>query len=313
VSNFLVEIKERPPKSIRVYIAVVKVFLLENGIELPQLFWRRLGFRVKGSRARTIDKIPSNAELRATLQHMPIHGKAFFSVLLSSGMRIGEISQVLLSDIDLSHDPCRINIRGKYTKTGNSRIAFISSEAKELITEWLKVRNKYLYAAVLKSSFYEKNPDDQRLFPFEGYTASQVWHHALSKTGLLEKDPSTNRITLHPHCLRKFFRTRMGSIIPVDVAEALMGHEGYLTEVYRRYSQEDLAEFYKKGESSILVFSNGAEVSKLRVEVEEKNKQLQTVINSLATENSELKSRIRKAESTLGEVVKTLSRLEVVA
>ena len=30
--------------------------------------------------------------------------------------------------------------------------------------------------------------------------------------------------------LRKFFRTRLGAVIPVDVVEALMGHEGYLTE-----------------------------------------------------------------------------------
>jgi hypothetical protein len=39
----------------------------------------------------------------------------------------------------------------------------------------------------------------------------------------------------------------MATIIPVDIFEALMGYEGCFAEVYRRYSNKDLAEFYKKG------------------------------------------------------------------
>jgi integrase len=68
----------------------------------------------------------------------------------------------------------------------------------------------------------------------------------------------------HPHTLRKFFRTRLGAVsIPIDVVEALMGHEGYLTEVYRRYSIEDLRKFCLKGESALLVFMEAQEVTKL--------------------------------------------------
>ncbi|MEM3629336.1 MAG: hypothetical protein QXW47_06335 [Candidatus Jordarchaeales archaeon] len=54
--------------------------------------------------------------------------------------------------------------------------------------------------------------------------------------------------------LRKFFRTRMATVIPVDIVEALMVHEGYLAEVYRQYSFEDLAKYYKQGEHTLLVF-----------------------------------------------------------
>jgi len=53
----------------------------------------------------------------------------------------------------------------------------------------------------------------------------------LEKSKFGEKDKTTNRHKLHPHVLRKFFRTRMGTVIKVDIVEALMGHEGYLTEV----------------------------------------------------------------------------------
>ena len=51
-------------------------------------------------------------------------------------------------------------------------------------------------------------------------------------------------------------------MIPVDVVEALMGHEGYLTEVYRRYSIEDLAKFYKQGEYALLVFTESGKVGR---------------------------------------------------
>ena len=90
------------------------------------------------------------------------------------------------------------------------------------------------------------------------------------------------------------FRTRMRTVIPVDVAEALMGHEEYLTEVYRKYSVDDLAKFYLQGESALLIFTEAEEAGKLRVE--ERNKQLQILVSGLATENLELKIRMAKME-----------------
>ena len=101
----------------------------------------------------------------------------------------------------------------------------------------------------------------------------------------------------------------MGSVIPVDVTEALMGHEGYLTEVYRRYSVEDLAKFYKQGEPALLIFTESGEVSKLKAEVEERNKQLQTLVNGLAAENIELKERIAKVELGLDDLKRMFERM----
>ena len=311
VEEFLVAIKDRPPKTVRLFIAAVKTFLLENSIELPQVFWRRLGGRIRGSRALTLDKVPSNLELRKVLQHMAIQGKALFLVLASSGMRIGEALQLKLGDIDLSTSPVKISIRGDYTKTGNSRIVFFSMEAKEAVEEWLKVRSDYLKAASGRTpESYKKSIDDPRLFPFTDNNAYTMWYNALKKAGLSERDSSTNNHTMHPHVLRKFFRTKLGAVLPIDIVECLMGHEGYLTEVYRRYSQEDLAEFYKKGEGALLVFTNGAEVAKLRAEIEEKNAQLQTIINGLATENITLKEKVTKLEKQNEEINIQLVKLD---
>jgi integrase len=303
IQSLLVACKDSAPKTVKLKISTVKVFLLENGVELSQQFWRRLSGRIKGSRALTLDKVPSNVELRKIMTHLPVQGKALFLSLASSGMRIGEALQLKPEDLDLNSDPVKISIRGEYTKTGNSRIAFISREAKEAIEEWLKVRKNYLGAASARTpSKYHKSTEDLRLFPFTEVNARHMWNIGLSKTGNGKKDTQTNIHEEHPHVLRKFFRTKMATLIPVDVTEALMGHEGYLTEVYRRYSMEDLAKFYKQGESSLLVFTESGEVSKLKMEIEERNKQLQTLVNGFAAENMELKNRMLKTEQKISEI-----------
>ena len=277
LQDFLAHIKTRPPKTVRLMLSAVRTFLGENNVELPQRFWKGLSRRVKGSMARTQDKVPSNVELRRIVMHMPVHGKALYLSLASSGMRIGEALQLTFDDIDLDHDPPKISIRGEYTKSGDKRIAFISGEAREHIEEWLKYRKEYLKSAVKRSWKYEKTTEDNRLFPFGESTANFIWNNSLSKAGLDQKDASTKRRKIHPHVLRKFFRTRMGSVIPVDVTEALMGHKGYLTDVYRRYGEEDLAKFYKQGETAIVVFGKVEESLKIKEDV----RRLEAIIHDL--------------------------------
>ena len=141
------------------------------------------------------------------------------------------------------------------------------------------------------------------MFPYNSSTARCLWQNALHKAGLNGRDKSTNREVLHPHVLRKFFRTKLGAVIPVDIVEALMGHEGYLTEVYRKYTVEDLAKFYLKGESALLVFTDTQKVvelqkvikdenTRLQKDIEEKNTRLQVLVNSLAIENQSMKNEI---------------------
>jgi len=312
VKTYFASLKGKPPKSVNICLTSVKMFLMENGVELPALFWRRLQGRNKGKRALMLDKVPSNAELRRILSHMDVKGKSLFLVLASSGMRIGEALKLKVEDVDLTSDPARINIRGEYTKTGNPRVAFISSEAKEFLQEWLKIRNSELETAIKRSRF-EKAKEDRRIWAFETTTAYYIWRSAIAKSGFANKFQYNNgleRYTVHPHVLRKFFRTRMATVIPVDVVESLMGHEGYLAEVYRRYSLEDLAKFYKQGEHTLLVFSDNEGVAKLRAEVEERNRQLQTLINGLVSENMELKAKLSSFEKQMLEMQKTIQELQ---
>lgn len=312
VAKYFMSLKGKPPKTVDISLSAVKMFLMENGVELPALFWRRLKGRRRGSRALMMDKVPSNMELRRILSHMDAKGRSLFLTLASSGMRIGESLRLRLGDMELDRDPPKINIRGEYTKTGNPRIAFISREAKEALEEWLKIRDKYLEQAAGRSTRYKKRTQDDRIWPFRDNTAYLVWRNAVEKAGFNQRQAyngTIERYTVHPHVLRKFFRTRMGSVIPVDIVEALMGHESYLTEVYRKYSEEDLAKFYLQGEPALLTSPGAAEMGRLKKDLEERDRQLQRVISGLAAENVELRERLRDLEVALEKFAKEIGDL----
>jgi len=48
LETFLASLKGKPPKSADICLTAVRVFLMENGVELPVAFWRRLKGRRKG-------------------------------------------------------------------------------------------------------------------------------------------------------------------------------------------------------------------------------------------------------------------------
>ncbi len=261
---------------------------------------------IKDSRALTLDKIPSNAELKMILSHLPLHGKALYLSIATSGMRISEAMQIRLEDLNLDLVPARVNIRSESTKTGISRMTFISHEAKEAIKEWLISRSEYMKTASRKSWKYKKNINDPRLFPFTDNNAYAMWYNALKKAGLSEKNGATINPTMHPNLLRKFFRIKLGAIISIDIVEALMGQETHLIEVYRKYSIDDLAKLYKQGEVTLLILTNDTEIVMLRAETEEKYCQLQLVINELEAEKVSLNAKIAKLESETQEIKNTM-------
>ncbi len=70
---------------------------------------------------------------------------------------------------------------------------------------------------------------------------------------------------------------------------------------------EDLT---KQGEPALLIFTEAEDVGKLRLEVEERNRQLQTLVNGLTKENLELKSRMARLELETTEKTSRLKKIE---
>ncbi len=229
-------------------------------------------------------------------------------MLASSGMRIGELLELKVGDIDLAADPARISIRGEYTKSGNPRITFVSAETKEFIEKWLPQRAGYIENSsekTKKTLGYDKVAGD-RLFPFSKNVAQEIFNNAVKKVpGLFQKDPSTGRATLHPHVMRKLFRTLLGKI-NVDLTEALMGHEAYLTSAYRRYTVDDIAKFYSDNEHVLAVFSDQTHVAKLKTDLDERDKLIGGTLLRMQAKSDEQEKSIEQLRSLMATMAESL-------
>lgn len=297
--DFVSHMNGKPPGSIKVKVSAIKEFLSYNDIELSQKQLKQLNKKLpKGKTGRTAEKDIDTEMIRTLLTYADLKGRALILTLASSGMRIGEALQITLDDIDLSKSPGQITIRGEYTKSGDLRSIFVSEEAKQTLKEWLKHRESYLGSAVNRNNGLvekgkgeNKNLEDDRVFPFSDSTVRYIWENCLSKAGYYNKDKSTNRTDTRIHGLRKFFRSQLALKCPVDIVEALMGHEAYLTEAYRRHTLKQLGEYYQQGEYLITI-QNPEDVKELKKKYNEFSEDL----IQLQRENRELRERLDKLE-----------------
>jgi site-specific recombinase XerC len=238
--------------------------------------------------------VPSNKEFRLMLDHMPLQGKALYLLMASSGIRLGEALSLEFHDIEFDVMNY-LDIRN--TKSGERRDAFCSDEAKEYLQKWIAYRQDWLKTAIARSTNANTPRDDadQRVFPFTSNTARRIWNNAVKKVGNEKRDRETNRRMVHPHVLRKFCRTRLGAVINRDIVEAILGHEGYLDQAYRRYTTAQLWEEYQKGMHTLLIYGSATEdLSKIRT--------MEQLITSLSVENSSLTKRFMRLEQENAEV-----------
>ncbi len=253
-----------PPKSAIFWLSIVKEFFKFHGVPVDDDLWRTAKRRgPKGRRARTQEATFDKKTIQKILPHMPLLTKAVFLTLISSGMRVGECLQLSLSDFHLDEEPVRIAIPGHIPKNGEPRTTFISREAAAVVRDWLVVREDWMLSAANRNRGLLKHygiehmrkriEGDDRLFPVQASTVREGFVGALEKVGLDEKDLKTNRFKIHLHMCRKYFRTAMAQQIPVDAVELMMGHDGYLTDAYVRYTDDELRHYYLQAEGAVCV------------------------------------------------------------
>ena len=237
------------PKTVSLYAITIKMFLKEQKVlKITEDEWKRIRKRQEIVNVPlTQDRAPTKTELREILNCLSVKGRALVLFLSSSGARIGETVKISPSDLDLEIDPPKATIRTSNTKgKRGGRTVRMSYEARDAIRDWLKVKPKLL----------KKNGErfsDEFVFPFLTATARQIWNRAIRKVNLDQRDPETKRFLLHIHSLRKYFRTNIG--LDFDLTNALMGHNAYLDESYRRLKQSDIDHAYLSAMKNISVFT----------------------------------------------------------
>ena len=142
--------------------------------------------------------------------------RALILLLLRSGMRIGELLNCKLADIDLNEQKILIY---QSDKTSVGRAVYYSADAQQALLAWLRLRDPH------KPHLFYGHGD--RPLCYE--TARSIFKKCLQKAGL-----QYSGYTLH--CLRHTFATDLlNATMPLECLRVLLGHCSL--EITRRYAQ----------------------------------------------------------------------------
>jgi len=197
---------------LRLLYAFVR-YLVDQEVAHPDLLKRKLRVKVPEALPRAID--PEEIRQLLAVIEKP-RDRALILVLLRTGMRIGELLESRMSELNLREK--RITIM-EAQKTRVGRVAYLSEDACKALMVWLQMRD----------------PAKERLFYGQGrprlsYTAVRVrFAKYLDQAGLVHKGYSL-------HCLRHTCATELlNAGMRLECLQQLLGHSSI--EMTRRYAR----------------------------------------------------------------------------
>ncbi|MEM5815615.1 MAG: site-specific integrase [Candidatus Aenigmatarchaeota archaeon] len=227
------------PKSVAAWISALKKFFEANSLKVDIDIPLKI-FNVHE------DVLPSKEELKRIVEESDLRIKTIILLLASSGMRVGELHNLKISDIDINQEIPTIRIKGIGAKERKSRITFITPEAKRFLIEYLEKRK------MAGEEINENSPvissEDGREMSYQNlqYLLEKAFKKYAKKVG--------KRYNLHAHCLRKWFKTQLiSSGVPAPIVDRLMGHQRYLAQEYELYTENQLKEWYQKGMKALYI------------------------------------------------------------
>ena len=161
--------------------------------------------------------------------------KAMLEMMYGSGLRVSELVNLSINDIDLYNDT--IIVHGKGSK---ERIVPLGDYAKKYLSEYLKVRN-----ALIKRK--NGNPDKLFLNNHGKPITRNGFNFLLTK--LLKEKEINKEVT--PHTLRHSFATHMlDNGADLRTIQELLGHSDIVTtRIYTHVSKKQIKDNYNKYET----------------------------------------------------------------
>jgi len=204
------------PVSVYSRLASTKAFLrylIKEGIVDREVLDRPIRVKVPNSLPKAID--PEDIKRLLAVLEKPLD-RAMITVLLRTGMRIGELLNATPDAINLHERKIHIT---EECKNSTARIVYLSDDAVLALQGWIKNRDERKHFV-----FYTTRSHNM------GYAAARVrFNNHLAKAGLADKG-----YTLHS--LRHTFATEMlNAGMRLEILQQLLGHNSI--EVTRRYAR----------------------------------------------------------------------------
>lgn len=161
-----------------------------------------------------------------------LRDRAILELFFSTGLRISELTNLSIDDVDLTRD--EFSVRGKGDKI---RVVFLSDNAKESIRKYLKARKDMSDALFIQYSKNAKSAKDLRLSP---RAVQRMMKTCAAKAGITRK--------VSPHVIRHSFATDLLSNgADLRSVQALLGHANIgTTQIYTHVTDKHLRDVHKK-------------------------------------------------------------------
>jgi integrase/recombinase XerD len=205
------------PSTVCIRLRNVYGFLRFLILEYKVVSWELMERKIK---LQLADRLPRAIDAQHIEQLLAVidtpRDRALILILLRTGMRIGELLNCKVDDVDLSEQKILIY---QSDKTCDGRAVYYSDDVHQALLVWLRVRDP-----LKQQLFYGRGAN-----PLCYEAARSILQKYLQKAGL-----QYNRYTLH--CLRHTFATDLlNARMPLECLRVLLGHSNL--EITRRYAR----------------------------------------------------------------------------
>ena len=241
--------KKNCPDRRRDYRKPVSVTTINNYIRNIRVFfnWMEREYIIRKNPMKKIRQLKHNRQAKVFLSDEDLKkflskfDKSYFTehrdyvmimLMLDSGMRLGECSTVLVTDLELARK--RINLRAEETKGRKDRTVYFSPKTETIIRRWLQFKDRYV--------------ESDYLFPIKEHGGSigvgnfeSNFKKYILRAGLNEE--------YTPHCLRNNFAKRcLMNGMDIFTLSKILGHSSVeVTEqAYLDLTDEDISKQYHR-------------------------------------------------------------------
>ena len=233
---YLKDVKKLKARSIERHITTLRMLykylikneMLENDITL-NIDNLKLGRHLPD--VLTVEEVNNLLDIKIETIY-DIRTKAMLEIMYSSGLRVSELVNLELTDIDMFNDTILINGKGS-----KERIVPIGEYSKKYLGDYLKVRSELIK---------RKNGNPNKLFlNNHGKPITRNGFNFLLNNILKEKGIEKN---VTPHTLRHSFATHMlDNGADLRSIQELLGHSDIVTtRIYTHVSKKQIHDKYKE-------------------------------------------------------------------
>ena len=204
------------PTSVSLKLQVLYAFfnyLIDHDVLHAEILKRKMRIKIPKPLPRAMDPEDVKEFLDVPKE---FRDDALILILLRTGMRIGELLDLRLKDLNVKEQTIAI-FEAQKNRTG--RVVYLSDDALAAVKKWLSLRKPHI-----QYLFY--GPSGR---PLTYPAARNVFMKYLNKAGLSHKDYT-------PHCLRHTFASEMlNAGMSLQNLQSLLGHN--CIEMTRRYAR----------------------------------------------------------------------------